>query len=146
MTPQSKRIRTLEDAMNFTGARLFSKNHIWVQSESGTYSKVLGVTNYALDNLGDIKFITFEESVEIDSIVQEGQTVFSLESAKSSLEFISPVAGELVQINPALDANPQIINKSPENEGWILRLRLKEAQLPTSLMTQEKYNEYLKGI
>lgn len=132
--------------MNYTGVRLFSMNHLWVQDEEKTYHQVIGVTDYAKDQLGDITHIDFPDDMKVNRSLQQGQSVFTLESVKSVSVFESPISGVVVEVNGNVQTLPETINKSPENDGWVYKISPDNRSQTSSLMTQKQYVEYLQRL
>ena len=97
----------------------YSAEHEWVRVDGDI--AIVGVTQYAQDQLGDI---VFAELPEPGTAVEAGSVVGELESTKSVSDVFSPVDGEVVERNEALDATPEVINSDPYGEGWLLRVRV----------------------
>jgi len=126
--------------MNFTGVRLFSKNHLWIQDEEITFYQIIGITRYALDQLGDVKLLCVSDNVELS----KGQLAFTIESVKSAIDYESPISGSVVEVNGAVINSPEEINKDPENNGWILKIKPESRAQTSTLMSSAQYVEYLK--
>ncbi|WP_126048017.1 glycine cleavage system protein H [Pseudomonas laurylsulfatiphila] len=130
--------------MNFTGVRLFSKNHLWVQDEETTFDQIVGITRHALDQLGDIKLLYVSDDVELSKLVRQGRLAFTIESVKSVIDYESPISGSVVEVNGAVINSPEEINKDPENNGWILKIKPESRAQTSTLMSSAQYVEYLK--
>jgi glycine cleavage system H protein len=113
----------------------YSDQHEWV---AGTVAEgetvTVGVTEYATSALGDIVYV---EAPAIGDVVTAGAACGELESTKAVSEFYSPVAGEVVAVNPALADNPEIVNKDPYGEGWIAKIKVSKAN--KNLLDAEQY-------
>ena len=97
--------------------RLFSKTHEWVKIDGGRAT--IGITTYAQEQLGDIVFV---ELPAVGRSVARGETIGTIESVKAVSDLFSPVAGEVVEVNAALEARPELVNQDPYGGGWLLAL------------------------
>src|SRR5690606_33770834 len=118
---------------------LYSKEHEWVQEISDSVVRV-GITEYAQDQLGDIVYI---ELPEIDAEVAKGESFTVVESVKAASDVYAPVSGTVVAVNEKLEDNPELINESPYDEGWIVEIKCDELDL-SDLMTAEEYARYIE--
>ncbi len=115
----------------------YTEDHEWVRvvDDVGT----LGITEYAQDQLGDIVFVELPApGAQLTQLEKFGE----IESVKAVSELFSAVSGEVVEANAALADNPELVNESPYDEGWMIRLRLSNPGELDSLMTAEQYDEY----
>ena len=121
--------------------RRYSKEHEWVRvdGDSGT----VGITDYAQDQLGDIVFV---ELPAAGTAVKYMEKFGEIESVKAVSELFSPVSGEVTETNGALRDNPQYVNDSPYDEGWMAKVRLDDASELDKLMTAEQYDDYIQGL
>lgn len=117
----------------------FTKSHEWVRLEGD--EAVIGITDYAQHELGDIVFV---ELPAVGAVVSAGDVVTSVESVKSVSEVYSPVSGEVVAGNEALEDNPGLVNSDPTGEGWIVRMKLSDASEIDGLMTPDDYEALTK--
>jgi glycine cleavage system H protein len=115
----------------------YTKEHEWVGIEGGTAT--VGITDYAQEQLTDIVFV---ELPEIGRKVGAGDPVAVVESVKSVSDVYSPVAGEVSEVNKALEAHPEKVNEDPFGEGWILKLRVSKPDL-SGLMDAAAYQKFL---
>ena len=120
---------------------LYSKEHEWVQEISDSVVRV-GITEYAQDQLGDIVYI---ELPEIDAEVAKGESFTVVESVKAASDVYAPVSGTAVAVNEKLEDNPELINESPYDEGWIVEIKCDELDL-SDLMTAEEYARYIEEV
>jgi glycine cleavage system H protein len=116
----------------------YSKDHEWVRVESG--GVVVGITAYAADELGDIVFV---EMPEIGRTLQKDEAFGVIESVKTASDLYAPVAGEVVAVNEALGAEPELVNSEPYAGGWMVRLRLADAAAADELMDAATYREQI---
>ncbi|SCU84299.1 LANO_0C00980g1_1 [Lachancea nothofagi CBS 11611] len=120
----------------------YTSQHEWIAAhQDGT--AFVGITKYAADALGDA---TYVELPDIDTELEAGDSLGSLESVKSASEIYSPLAGTVVEVNESLNDSPQLINEDPMGEAWIAKLRLSNLEdlKNEELMSLEKYEESLK--
>lgn len=101
---------------------LYTADHEWVREGADGVVRV-GITAFAQDALGDVVYVSLPE---VGDTVAAGDSVGEVESTKSVSDLYSPVAGEVVTVNEALDATPELVNSDPYGEGWMYELRLAE--------------------
>ncbi|MDR0826878.1 MAG: glycine cleavage system protein GcvH [Desulfovibrio sp.] len=111
---------------------LYAATHEWVRIEGA--EAVIGITHFAQEQLGDI---TFVELPQVGDSLEAGKEMGSVESVKAASDLYSPVSGEVLAVNTALEDAPEKVNASPYEEGWLVRLRLKGA--PSGLLDAEAY-------
>jgi glycine cleavage system H protein len=119
------------------GDRKYTKEHEWVKLDGDTGT--IGITDYAQDQLGDIVFV---ELPDVGATVSAMQKFGEIESVKAVSELFSPVSGEVVERNEELNDNPQWVNDSPYDEGWMLKVKLSGE--PENLMTADEYEKFLE--
>ena len=115
----------------------YSKEHEWVRMEGGTAT--VGITDFAQDQLTDIVFV---ELPEVGRQVKAGDPAAVLESVKSVSDVYAPLAGEVVEVNQALEAHPEYVNEAPYGTGWLFKLKA-AGKLPADLMDAAAYQTYL---
>lgn len=113
---------------------LFSESHEWVQ-EADAICRV-GITDFAQKELGDIVYV---ELPKVGAILKQGKEVAVLESTKAAADVYSPVSGRIVSVNERLVDSPDLINTSPETEGWIYTIELSDSTELKDLMNHESY-------
>lgn len=96
----------------------YTKSHEWVRSEDDVAT--IGITDHAQDELGDVVFV---ELPGVGDTFEAGETFGTVESVKAVSDLYSPIGGEVVEVNQALEDSPEKINEDPYGEGWILKLR-----------------------
>lgn len=117
----------------------YSREHEWVRLDGDIAT--VGVTAYAQDQLGDIVFVELPAEGEA---VGAGSVIGELESTKSVSDVFSPVDGEVVERNDALEAAPEIINSDPYGEGWLLRIRV-AGDATAGLLDASGYAAHIAG-
>jgi glycine cleavage system H protein len=104
--------------MNVPEELQYTKSHEWVRTEDDTAT--VGITDYAQEELGDIVFVELPEE---GATFEAGNSFGTVESVKAVSDLYSPVGGEVVEVNEALNDNPEKINEDPYGDGWIIKLR-----------------------
>lgn len=112
---------------------LYHKSHEWLRVEGG--EAVIGITNFAQESLGDI---TYVDLPAVGDTVTAGEEFGSIESVKAASELYAPATGEVVAVNDALADAPEMVNKAPFSEGWMVRIRLDGA--PEGLLDAAAYD------
>jgi glycine cleavage system H protein len=115
-----------------------SEQHVWVGI--GDQHVYLGLTNYIQGALGTV--ISFELPDVGDNIV-EGEIFAEIESVSTVHEFLSPISGTVLAVNPQLDDHPSIINEDPYSEGWLIEVRLKNRSELNELMDMDEYYHFV---
>ena len=116
----------------------YTKEHEWVRLEGDTAT--IGITDYAQGELGDIVFIEVET---VDEEVSADEVFGSIEAVKTVSDLFSPLSGEVVKFNEALEDAPESVNNDPYGAGWIIKLKLKDVADVEGLMTAEAYAELI---
>ena len=119
---------------------LYSKEHEWVRVQDDIC--VLGITEFAQQELGEVVFV---ELPEVGQVFDSNDEVGTIESVKAVAEIYTPVAGEVVEVNGAIEDDPELLNEDPHGEGWLLKIRFSSADDLKSLMTAEQYEEYARS-
>ncbi len=120
--------------------RKYTKEHEWVMLEDGIAT--IGVTDFAASELGDIVFV---EMPEVGDEVNLEDTVGSIESVKAVEDLFVPVSGEVVEINPDIDATPELVNSEPFDGGWLFKVKMTDESEMDKLMDSAAYGEILGG-
>ena len=113
---------------------LYTENHEWVKVEGEMV--YIGITDYAQHELGDIVYFEFPE---IGDEVIAGEAFGSVEAVKAVEDIIAPVSGEVIEINEALEDNPEIANQSPFEDGWIIKIKLSDRSELEKLLDAKSY-------
>ena len=120
----------------------FLDSHEWVKMDDNTV--IVGISDHAQNELGEVVF------VELPAIGDEfvsGDEAAVVESVKAASEVYTPLSGEVIEVNEALEENPELVNTSPYEDGWFFKLRVSDENLGSidSLMTAEEYSSMLDG-
>ncbi|QUX28221.1 glycine cleavage system protein GcvH [Nocardiopsis akebiae] len=116
----------------------YTAKHEWVVVEDGIAT--VGITSFAAESLGDIVYV---EVPEVGSEVTADEPCGEVESTKSVSDVYSPVSGEVTEVNAALEKEPETINSSPFEDGWLFRARISEE--PSDLLSAEEYTKLTEG-
>ena len=119
----------------------YTESHEWIRDDGGVY--VVGITEYAAEQLGDVTYVELPETGEELEQDDEAATV---ESIKAASEVYTPVGGRVVDVNDRLNENPEIINKSPYDEGWIFKLEDVLVAEFDDLMDAKQYDIFVKSL
>jgi len=119
----------------------FTKDHEWVNLIDGIAT--VGITDYAQKELGDIVYV---ELPSVGDTVSKGDAVSNIESVKAVSDLNSPLTGEIVEVNEALEDTPESINQSPYEEGWVLKIKVTNEDELNELKSEEEYKKYLEGM
>jgi len=118
----------------------YTKNHVWVRADSG--NATIGISDHAQQELGDIVFV---EMPEAGSETTKDETMGTVESVKSVSDLISPLTGEVIDINKILEDTPETINSSPYDEGWIIKLKIGNSNELNELLDWKAYSEFVES-
>lgn len=119
---------------------LYSKEHEWVRVEDE--SCVLGITDFAQQELGEVVFV---ELPEIGQTFSADDEIGTIESVKAVAEVYTPIAGEVVAVNQALVESPELVNDDPHARGWLIKIRPADKAELDSLMNAEAYEAFAAG-
>ncbi len=114
----------------------YTKEHEWIKLDGDTAT--VGISDYAQGELGDVVFV---ELPKIGTPVAQMKPFGTIEAVKAVSELFSPVTGEVVAVNSALESDATVINKDPYGEGWLVKIKVKNPKELDSLLTAEKYKE-----
>ncbi len=119
----------------------YTEEHEWIRLEGEV--GVVGITDYAQEQLGDVVFV---ELPELGRRVEKAAEVAVVESVKAASEVYAPVGGEVVAVNDALNDDPAMVNGDAQGTGWFLKLRLDDPGQLDELMDEAAYRKYLEGL
>jgi glycine cleavage system H protein len=126
--------------MAMAGTR-YTKDHEWIRIDGDV--GVVGITTYAQSQLGDVVYV---ELPAVGKRVEKGAEAAVVESVKAASEVYAPVAGEVVEVNGALEGAPATVNDDAEGNGWFLKLKVADASELDELMSEQEYKQYLETI
>ncbi|MDZ4178221.1 MAG: glycine cleavage system protein GcvH [Coriobacteriia bacterium] len=116
----------------------YHKEHEWVRIEGDV--AFIGISHFAQDQLGEVVYV--ELPAAGDQVIAD-ETFGEIESVKSVSELYSPVSGEIVEVNPALEDAPETVNADPYGEGWLLKLSLSDSSELDALMSADEYESFI---
>ena len=117
----------------------YTEDHEWIRVEGDIAT--VGITHHAQDALGDVVFVDLPE---VGKTYAAGDVAGVVESVKAASDIYMPVAGEVVEVNEALRADPSLANNDPMGAGWFFKVRLSNAAEVDALMTEAAYEEFTK--
>src|SRR5215831_17587165 len=117
----------------------FTRDHEWIRLDGDL--AIVGITDYAQSRLGDVVYV---ELPEIGRRVEQGKEAAVVESVKAASEVYAPAAGEVVEVNDAIVADPAKVNADAMGEGWFLKLRLGDSKELDGLLDEEAYRKFLE--
>ena len=126
--------------MNFPQNLKYTNEHEWIRVEGDI--AYVGITDYAQEQLGDIVFVdipTVGESLEA------GEVFGTIEVVKTISDLFLPVAGEVLEQNEALEENPELVNKDPYGEGWLIKMKPADVKAVEDLLDAEGHKEVING-
>jgi glycine cleavage system H protein len=121
--------------MNIPAELKYTKDHEWIKIESGDVALV-GITDFAQGELGDVVYVEIETLGE--TIAQE-EVFGTIEAVKTVSDLFMPVSGEILEVNKALDGNPEAVNKDPYGAGWMVKIKMSDPSQVNSLLTADQY-------
>ena len=126
--------------MNIPENLKYTKDHEWIKVDGDTAT--IGITDYAQGELGDVVFVEIEtEGENLDK-----EEVFgTVEAVKTVSDIFMPVSGEVVEVNPKLEDSPEIVNKDPYGEGWLIKVKLSDKSEIDDLLEASKYKEIIEA-
>ncbi len=119
----------------------YTRDHEWIRLDGDV--GVVGITTYAQSQLGDVVYV---ELPAIGRRLEKGEEAAVVESVKAASEVYSPVGGEVVAVNDALEAAPALVNEDAEGKGWFLKLKVADPKQLDALMNAEEYQRYVETI
>src|SRR5688500_15413127 len=115
----------------------YAKSHEWLKTEAdGTVT--IGITDYAQNSLGDI---TYVQVPKVGATLKSGETFGVVESVKAASDLYAPIAGTVVAVNAKLDSAPETVNRSPYDDGWMLKLKPTDSAGANSLLDAAAYSQ-----
>jgi glycine cleavage system H protein len=117
----------------------FTEDHEWLRAE-GDDLIVVGITEHAAKELGDIVFV---ELPEIEAMIAEGDEVVVIESVKAASDILAPVDGEIVEVNSKLTENPGLVNADPLGAGWFFKVKVDDKSVLDDFMDEDEYQDHI---
>ena len=124
--------------MNIPADLKYTKEHEWVRFEGNEC--IIGITDFAQKELGDIVFVEVET---VDETLDSGDTFGTIEAVKTVSDLFMPIEGEVIEFNGQLESNPDLINKDPYGEGWIIKVKMSNPDDLNKLMPAADYKSHI---
>ena len=121
--------------MNVPSELKYTSEHEWVRVEGDEI--VVAVPDFAQEELGDVVFVEIETQGET---LSQGDTFGTIEAVKTVSDLYMPVDGEVIEVNPALEETPELVNSSPFKGGWMIRVKMSDPSQLDDLLTADDYN------
>ena len=124
----------------FPSELMYTTTHEWVRIENSFAT--VGLTDYAQHQLGDVVFV---ELPDIGMVLEKESNAGEIESVKAVGDLIMPLSGEVMEINDQLDGSPELVNSSPYDGGWMMKIKISHPNEIDELISVEKYKELVKS-
>jgi glycine cleavage system H protein len=121
--------------MDFPQELKYTKDHEWVKIDGDVAT--IGITEFAAGELGDIVYVEVETTGET---LDTNEVFGSVEAVKTVSDLFMPVAGEILEVNPELEDSPELVNESPYEKGWMIKVKI-TGDLPSDLLSSAEYAE-----
>lgn len=126
-----------ESSMGASGRR-FTKTHEWLTLDGDLAT--MGISEYAVEQLGDIVYLQLPD---VGKELNQGDALGEIESVKAVSQLYAPIAGKVAEVNGEADSRPELVNESPLENGWIVKLNPRNPADLDALLTQEQYDQFL---
>ncbi|KAL1918859.1 uncharacterized protein VTP21DRAFT_2881 [Calcarisporiella thermophila] len=137
--PQYSRVvRAAPHATFFRGyaVKKYTKDHEWITIEDNVGT--IGITDYAQKALGDVVFV---EVPEVGTSFERESQIGAIESVKAASDIFAPVSGEVIEVNEALATEPNLVNRSPEQDGWLAKVKMTNSEEIDELLDENEYRQ-----
>ena len=124
--------------MNVPANLLYTKDHEWIRVEGNT--GFIGVTDFAQGELGDVVFVEIET---VGETLAKEEVFGTIEAVKTVSDMFMPVSGEILELNPALEESPDVVNKDPYGKGWMVKIKITNPSEVNDLLSADKYKALL---
>ncbi|MBN1597302.1 MAG: glycine cleavage system protein GcvH [Bacteroidales bacterium] len=126
--------------MNIPENLKYTKDHEWIRKEGDT--AVVGITDYAQNELGDIVFIEVET---VGEKLNQGDVFGTIEAVKTVSDLFMPASGEILEMNSAIENSPDLVNAEPFDNGWIIKIKLSDDSELDNLLDSTQYKELISA-
>ena len=124
--------------MNIPNDLLYTSDHEWVSVEGKVAT--IGITDFAQSELGDIVFVEFPE---LNSTLEKGQSIGSIEAVKTVADLYMPISGTVIAVNENLDKNPEAVNDTPYGDGWMVKIEIANKDEISDLLAATAYYDLI---
>ncbi|WP_297335142.1 glycine cleavage system protein GcvH [Algoriphagus sp.] len=121
--------------MNFPQELKYTKDHEWVKIDGDIAT--IGITEFAQSELGDIVYVEVET---VGETIEAGEVFGTVEAVKTVSDLFMPLSGEVIEFNEELEGSPELVNESPYESGWMVKVKI-SGDLPEDLLSAEEYTE-----
>jgi glycine cleavage system H protein len=128
--------------MDFPEDRRYTKEHEWIKLETNGSIAVVGITDFAQGELGDVVFVELQP---VGTSIAKEEPFGTVEAVKTVSDLFMPVAGTIAAINETLDATPEVVNDSPYEAGWMIKITIDDPTEIEGLMSAADYAEMVAG-
>jgi glycine cleavage system H protein len=118
----------------------YTKDHEWIRVEGDT--AVVGISDFAQSELGDIVYVEVET---IDEDLDQEEVFGTVEAVKTVSDLFMPVSGKIIEFNETLEDEPELVNESPYDEGWIIKIKMSNPEEVDELLSSEDYKAHVEG-
>lgn len=118
---------------------LYTESHEWVRIDGDVAT--VGITDHAQTELGDVVYL---DMPKVGTKLESKEVFGTVESVKAVSDLYSPVSGEVIEVNTALNEHSEVVNTDPYGEGWIIRLKMRGGALPGHLLSAEQYRRHIE--
>ena len=120
--------------MNYPQELLYTKDHEWIRFDGK--DAYIGITDFAQKELGDIVYLDIST---LNEVVNSEQVFGTVEAVKTVSDLLMPVSGDVLEVNPKLTTNPELVNKDPYGDGWMVKIKISDASQLSDLMDAGAY-------
>ena len=124
--------------MNFPQDLKYTRDHEWIRIEGDT--ACVGISDYAQSQLGDIVYVDITSDGET---IGQDEVFGTIEAVKTVSDLLMPVSGEVIEVNPALEDQPELVNQSPYQDGWLIRIKPSDLSEAESLFSAADYQAFI---
>jgi glycine cleavage system H protein len=118
----------------------YSEEHEWLLESNGIAT--IGITDFAVDSLGDIVFVELPQK---GTQINQFSTFGEVESVKAASEIYTPISGEIIEINENLETEPELLNNSPYENGWLIKVKMSDPTEIEKLMDSKAYEQFVNS-
>ncbi|NVK52907.1 MAG: glycine cleavage system protein GcvH [Flavobacteriaceae bacterium] len=126
--------------MNIPSELKYTKDHEWIKIDGDTAT--IGITDFAQSELGDIVYVDVDT---VDDEVEKDDVFGSVEAVKTVSDLFMPLTGEVTEFNEALEDEPELVNKDPYGDGWMIKVAISDASQIEELLDAEAYKNLIEG-
>ena len=126
--------------MNIPADLKYTKDHEWIKTEDNVAT--IGITDFAQSELGDIVYVDVDT---LDETLDAEEVFGSVEAVKTVSDLFMPIAGEVIEFNETLEDEPELVNKDPYGEGWMVKIAISDMSQVDNLLDAEAYSNLIKG-